>query len=1313
MMAPLPQLASTATVPNESERPTARLDVRIGSARTTNYPLTRGELLIGGADGCDIRLAGSHLPAVICQFLQDASGVFLRRLVPAFPILHNSAPFNGMIPVPLHSGDRITVGSAEITLEYTAAIPLRPTFVAINPSAKQNGKSKAVERDDLAAERAELREQVEELEADRVAWYRRRQELEAEYRQMQDRLKAGQQSSGRDQDVSRRETAVQQQETELERVRAELTSIREGLFHQFQERREQLEQHQAHLGTATSAFQEHQRRAEIDLVAKQQQLTQSATLQQIAIDEEVRRQVSERELELQRRRLELERQFEAKLAEWQSEADTRRVQFMGDLQRLEPRMAETDSQRDALAAGFRELDNQRVALDVQRGELARERRAHEAERLWNEERRKEFESHQRERETIVHEREQKIDEDRDALDAAQQRHAGDLLRLDRWQADLESSQNELNARTETIETRHEQLLRDVAELEEQLTLAAVEQDDSKREAERQLRQKDELDDRAAQLAQRAGEVESHQATLAVLRSRLDRQQAEHERDATTLQTDQRRLEAAWAEVKAHLLEAEQVRGSLSSAQELTTEQHKQFAEQQALMEANRVEVAAQKVELATLEVRLKADRQSLDARSADMAEQTAILKAKTAQVVDLQERLEADRRTVREREGTLTDVDSARGQFQEQLRRRSDDLSQRVKQLDETALQLAADRQALHAFHSELQVKQAEIERNWHITSTTFHERDEALLQKASTITERERALERQISRLREVGQSVAGGRKELHAARQKWETERASALEEALTKWKEIAAFRDKASTEAEGLLKQAPELEDRAKGLFDKLLAARDVLRGQLNELHGYSKQSRETLDGLRLQVRQDAEQLRGREQSLDVARGEHRLAVAEFRQQLHDWQARVDELKTAMRHSETRIDLKHAELEAASKKTDATALDLARRMEELRLEQDEVSERRVQVEQHLSDMREWYRRKLRDLANARREAPKTLAPPQGFGGTHELDPGDRHLGELLRSLELVDAETLQTLWNSARQQNRTLRQVLLASGAVTLYQLALIEAGNLDALMIGRFRVIERLRISPREACYRVFDPTRGICQLRILGDGEMHDAFHPDEYRMRFAATMEAHHPHLLGTLEVLELNGRPAIVQEWVPGLPSSEWPSAIAQPGLWLKLVTDAVGAIVAAHAAGLTHGRLSSESFQLTDVGAVKLLGFGEPPWLPSGLASSFEPTPEADLRAFGQVAFLWANTVGETKRKGRAKGLPDSLMAILRRLETDTENPMSDTVSGAAPYHSAGELLADLQKLAAKFPLAPESWQELLAHLADRKPVAKPLAA
>src|SRR5205823_11007817 len=91
--------------------------------------------------------------------------------------------------------------------------------------------------------------------------------------------------------------------------------------------------------------------------------------------------------------------------------------------------------------------------------------------------------------------------------------------------------------------------------------------------------------------------------------------------------------------------------------------------------------------------------------------------------------------------------------------------------------------------------------------------------------------------------------------------------------------------------------------------------------------------------------------------------------------------------------------------------------------------------------------------------------------------VDAGDYQLGETLRTLQLVDADALTALLAEARRQRRSLRQVLLASGAVTLYQLALIEAGNVDGLMLGPVRVIDRLRMTSLETVYRVFDPRRG--------------------------------------------------------------------------------------------------------------------------------------------------------------------------------------------------------------------------------------------
>src|SRR5262249_52355124 len=188
--------------------------------------------------------------------------------------------------------------------------------------------------------------------------------------------------------------------------------------------------------------------------------------------------------------------------------------------------------------------------------------------------------------------------------------------------------------------------------------------------------------------------------------------------------------------------------------------------------------------------------------------------------------------------------------------------------------------------------------------------------------------------------------------------------------------------------------------------------------------------------------------------------------------------------------RLERRQAEVDAQARQIDETSARLAKQAEELQEQEREVVGRRNEMEHHLADMREWYRRKLRELVESRdrgvrdqesgvrnqesgvRDQEKNnegvdrteLSSGSEAGGapipawgrdilslTGEVAPGDRQLGDLLQSLELVEADTLTALLVDARRQRRTLRQVLLASGYLTLYQLALIEAGNLDALVL----------------------------------------------------------------------------------------------------------------------------------------------------------------------------------------------------------------------------------------------------------------------
>ena len=326
----------------------------------------------------------------------------------------------------------------------------------------------------------------------------------------------------------------------------------------------------------------------------------------------------------------------------------------------------------------------------------------------------------------------------------------------------------------------------------------------------------------------------------------------------------------------------------------------------------------------------------------------------------------------------------------------------------------------------------------------------------------------------------------------------------------------------------------------------------------MHRYVRQSRGDLEVVRRDFQAEVERVRQQELDLHVARDEHRLATAAFRQQIVEWQGRINELKQSLHLDETRLERRASEVSEQARQIADTSARLAEQAEQLQAQERLVTERRGEVDRHLIDMREWYRRKMRELAGLEADdaggAPMEETPVEaasGDGGergilslTGEVDPGDRQLGDLLRSLELIDGDTLTALLLEARRQRRSLRQLLLAGNYLTLYQMALIEAGNLDGLVLGPVRVIDRLQATPREAVYRVFDPRReSDLLLRHLAESEMDDAVRPDEFRQRFASAANVQQANVAATLEVLEIAGRPAALQEWLHGLPSTEWPA--------------------------------------------------------------------------------------------------------------------------------------------------------------------------
>ncbi|MGL4423495.1 MAG: hypothetical protein ACRCZF_22755 [Gemmataceae bacterium] len=885
----------------------------------------------------------------------------------------------------------------------------------------------------------------------------------------------------------------------------------------------------------------------------------------------------------------------------------------------------------------------------------------------------------------------------------------DLQRLHRWQSTLEERQQKLDRRATEVDARMDQLRYDASELEEQVRLAEAEQLRLIELAERLQTLREELDERERIESHEAAARSALEANLAVTKANLDRQQDEARREFTQLAMDRARLEATRAELDERLHAAQQLQAELGHRQHDTEARSATITEQHRLLTTTLDDIQQQKDAVATEEARLRQKELDLDTRSAEIAEQTAMLKARVMQVMEYQERLEADRLAVRQREASLAEAELARQTLQEQLRRRAEDLNQRAAHLEAQQKEFLQARAELDELRTRLDRERLEHEDDLIHRRRILEQQTTTLAERAAALAERETHLQRQVARLREVGQTVAAERKTIAESRQL-----STAEQQQFLAWQEHAA-----GTFAQ-LRSEVPQLEQQAATVQQQLQSAREVLRGQLGEVQTYALGHQIELEQLRSQLATQATELQSREQTLERARAEHRHAVAEFRQQMLDWQAAITELRQSMTRSESTLETRQASLEETTRAMETARETLAQQEVELAAQRQIVAEKRSEMDRHLSDMREWYRRKLRELAAGQAvddsDMPRLQLIAPGPGSFDELDPGDRQLGELLQSRGLIDADTLQSLWQESRRQRRTLRQVLLTSGTLTLYQLATIESGNLDALMLGRFRIIDRIRTNPRETVYRVLDPTRlnetsaGVVQLRVLGETDTQDALRPDEFRQRFAAAMMAHHPNLHETLEILEIQGRPAVLQEWLVGLPSEEWPAAISTPGVWLQLLTQAARGIHHAHRSGLVHGRLAPASFVLQKSGLLRIVGFGEPPWL-YGPATLLDPMPQADLRSLGQAAYSW-NQRNAKKRTVRTKPFPAELMSIVHRLESNAEPSMGDVVGFDRAYSDAGELLQDLARFAEEYPLPADGWEKLTRALADALTLA-PLRA
>jgi chromosome segregation ATPase len=1195
--------------------PDVTLEVRQGTGRSASYPLGTLDFLIGTVPGCDLRLAGSDSPAVLCLLARHAQGIAIRKLAPTQTILVNGRSVSSM---ELAHGDRITIGGVEITLQVHASTVVSTTHAKL---ASQ-----------LEATQRELQDKINTFRAQVVQFQREKESFQRERDQLQQQNEAARRDQAANLeaerqrllgDLLRRDQASQQQASDLERDKQETARLRQELA----EQRRQL-------------FDSHQERRD-RLMAMQEEIDKTA-------------------LALQER--------EKKLTQDEVHA---------------VRLREQDIERHTeLTRLVEQLTAERSAFDLARAGWKTEIDAREAD---------------------LRDREEALTRSRLDLDAKLRQYQTDILRLDRQQGSLEVRETAVRQQADEIAEKQQRLNHDSAELEEQVRQLDELRLQLSDESERLKLQRQEQDAQVHQLNQRAAILDGQQTTFAGLRSRLERTREEIRAQELQLDEQRAQLAARADEIEQRGLNVQRLEAEIDGERRLHEQERVKWAERGAVMESAVKQLKETQAKFAAEEERLRRHAQELEERGKQLLEQEGIFQGRLSHLVEAQERLDAERQSLRDRAASVIQSEQAREALQEQLRNRAMELESRQKWLHE---QFAEHEPKFAAFAEE----RARFEQEQHEATQRLDALRLALDDRAAKLDAQHAELSGFEQKYHDQLAYVAQQRKSLADERVQFQITQQAALEKHAADRAEFDALR----LEAAGLAQQMPDMELRVSASLERLKHAREQVRDHLGEIHQYVRSNQDDLEKLRGKLQAEVELMQQQEQGLRRNQDEHRLAMVAFRQQLIDWQGQIAEMKRQLSRDGTRLERKQAQVEEQARKVDATSQQLAKQAEELHEQQREVADRRQEMDSHLVEMREWYRRKLRDLAGIPMSAGAELdAPPMLHEAVTEatgedgepgivptsrsilalsgpIDHGDQQLGEVLRDLQLIDADTLTALLAESRRQRRSLRQVLLTSGAVTLYQLAIIEAGNVHALMLGPVRVIDRIRTTPHETIYRVFDPRRGSeAVLRHLGDADMADALRPDEFRQRFSQAILSD-PHLVHTLEVFDLHGRPAVLQEWATGLPATDWPPLAAAPGVCFRLLTQAALGLAAAHQTGLVHGHLREGLLLLTGDGVLKISGLGEPPWL---VGSSDEDADfREDLKSLGRIVSGWCTPTG-VRRGARTKPLPDGLVSVLYRLAGD----------GDAGYRDARELLDDLEKASSDVPPNSEAWDRLLKYVRE----------
>lgn len=232
------------------------------------------------------------------------------------------------------------------------------------------------------------------------------------------------------------------------------------------------------------------------------------------------------------------------------------------------------------------------------------------------------------------------------------------------------------------------------------------------------------------------------------------------------------------------------------------------------------------------------------------------------------------------------------------------------------------------------------------------------------------------------------------------------------------------------------------------------------------------------------------------------------------------------------------------------------------------------------------------------------------------------------------------------------------------------------------IGEYRILEWMGTSRLGEVYRARDSRVGrTVEVDVLPDAIAGDPRTREPFLAAAHRSVALSHPNIAALHEIGEEGSRIYLVREFVPGTTLNALIGGRPlNPRRAIDLATEIADALADAHASGVAHGALDTDTIVVTPKGHAKVRDLGLAAWArPAPALSSAATDPvRADIAALGAVLFEML-TGAPPAAGARLPGV------IIQAIPAEVDPVVARAIGEGGTYESAATLAADLRAVAA----------------------------